>query len=86
VDWEYPGGNGDNYKQIPNSAKTFEIEAYPLLLAEIKKAIGDKELSIAVPGLKRDMIAFTKEQTPKIWEAVDFVNVCFYLRSQNASR
>ncbi|KAL1888199.1 hypothetical protein Cpir12675_006261, partial [Ceratocystis pirilliformis] len=38
----YPGGNGANYKQVPND--TSEIEAYPLLLAEIKNAIGDKEL------------------------------------------
>ncbi|KAK2752863.1 hypothetical protein FQN54_008016 [Arachnomyces sp. PD_36] len=78
VDWEYPGGNGDNYKQIPNTAKVSEIETYPLLLAEIKNAIGSKELSIAVPGLKRDMIAYTEEQAPKIWEAVDFVNVMSY--------
>lgn len=75
MDWEYPGGNGDNYKQIPNSDKVSEIETYPLLLAEIKEAIGSKELSIAVPGIKRDMIAFTEEQAPKIWEPVDFVNV-----------
>ncbi|KAJ6779939.1 hypothetical protein PWT90_05360 [Aphanocladium album] len=78
VDWEYPGGNGEDYKQNPNSGKTAEIETYPLLLKEIKAVIGDKELSIAVPGKVGDMIAFTAEQVPKISETVDFVNVMTY--------
>ncbi|KUI52797.1 Sporulation-specific chitinase 2 [Cytospora mali] len=78
IDWEYPAGNGYDYKQIPNSDLTSEIETYPLLLSAIKSAIGDKELSIAVPGLERDMIAFTAEQVPKIDAAVDFVNVMTY--------
>lgn len=75
VDWEYPGGNGEDYKSIPNDQKVGEIDSYPLLLAEIKAAIGDKELSIAVPGKEGDMIAFTAEKVPSINEAVDFVNV-----------
>lgn len=75
MDWEYPGGNGEDYKQNPNSGKVDEIANYALLLQEIKSAIGDKELSIAVPGLERDMIAFTSEQVPKINDAVDVVNV-----------
>ncbi|POR39076.1 Endochitinase B [Tolypocladium paradoxum] len=74
VDWEYPGGNGEDYKKIPNDQKKGEIEAYPLLLADIKAAIGDKELSIAVPGKVGDMIAFAAEQVPKIDKAVDFIN------------
>ncbi|KAI2603956.1 glycoside hydrolase family 18 protein [Hypoxylon fragiforme] len=78
VDWEYPGGNGEDYKQNPNSGKTDEIANYALLLQEIKSAIGDKELSIAVPGLERDMIAFTSEQVPKIDAAVDVINVMTY--------
>ncbi len=78
VDWEYPGGDGEDYKQNPNSGKVAEIETYPLLLQEIKAAIGDKELSIAVPGKEGDMIAFTAEQIPKISAAVDFVNVMTY--------
>ncbi|KAI4859925.1 glycoside hydrolase family 18 protein [Hypoxylon rubiginosum] len=78
VDWEYPGGNGEDYKQNPNSGKADEIANYALLLQEIKSAIGDKELSIAVPGLERDMIAFTAEQVPKISAAVDVVNVMTY--------
>lgn len=75
VDWEYPGGNGDDYKQIPNDQKVQEIENFPKLLQAIKTAIGDKELSIAVPGKEGDMIAFTAEQVPKINEIVDHVNV-----------
>lgn len=78
VDWEYPGGNGEDYKANPNSGKTGEIETYPLLLQEIKSAIGDKELSIAIPGRLDDMIAFTAEQVPKIDKAVDFINVMTY--------
>ncbi|KAK1757915.1 glycoside hydrolase superfamily [Echria macrotheca] len=84
VDWEYPGGNGDDYRQNPNSNKTSEIETFPLLLAEIKQAVvtkcrdRDVELSIAVPGLERDMIAYTAKQVPKIDKVVDFVNVMAY--------
>ncbi|KAI1169388.1 glycoside hydrolase family 18 protein [Nemania serpens] len=78
VDWEYPGGNGEDYKKNPNSGKVDEINNYPLLLRAIKDAIGDKELSIAVPGLERDMIAFTAEKVPAVSDAVDVVNVMAY--------
>lgn len=78
MDWEYPGGNGEDYKKNPNEGKVDEIANYPLLLQEIKDAIGDKELSIAVPGLERDMIAYTAEQVPKINDIVDVVNVMSY--------
>ncbi|KAI1825584.1 glycoside hydrolase family 18 protein [Xylaria intraflava] len=78
VDWEYPGGNGDDYKTNPNSGKVGEIDSYPLLLQAVKGAIGDKELSIAVPGLERDFIAFTPEKVPAINDAVDVVNVMTY--------
>ncbi|PHH62914.1 hypothetical protein CDD81_6547 [Ophiocordyceps australis] len=78
IDWEYPGGNGEDYKQITNDKKTSEIETYPQLLSEIKAAIGTKELSIATPGREPDYIAYTAEQVPKISEAVDFVNVMAY--------
>jgi chitinase len=79
IDWEYPGGNGDDYRKVPNSQKTGEIETYPLFLEAIRDAIGkDKILSVAVPGKRGDMIAFTKEQGPKIWSAVDMVNVMSY--------
>ena len=86
MDWEYPGGNGEDYKKNPNEGKVDEIANYPLLLQEIKDAIGDKELSIAVPGLERDMIAFTPQQSPLINAAVDVINVscphCLYIRFQ----
>ncbi|KAI2786475.1 hypothetical protein POX_g08861 [Penicillium oxalicum] len=78
IDWEYPGGNGQDYKQVPNSAKVDEIETYPLFLAAIREAIGDKVLSIAVPGRRQDFIAFTKEQGPAIFKSVDMVNVMTY--------
>jgi chitinase len=80
IDWEYPGGNGADYKQTPNSAKEYEIAAFPKLLTAIRSAIGkDKVLSIAVPGKKGDMIAFTKETGPAIWDAVDQVNVSSHM-------
>jgi chitinase len=78
VDWEYPGGNGEDYRRIPNSKKVSEIQTFPLLLAAIKDAIGDKELSIAVPGLERDMIAYIPEKVRKMNKSVDFVNVMSY--------
>ncbi|KAF4967376.1 hypothetical protein FSARC_5055, partial [Fusarium sarcochroum] len=75
IDWEYPGGNGQDYRQVPNSRKTSQAKAFPKLLREIKKFIGDRELSIAVPGLERDMVAYTTSEVPHINESVDFVNV-----------
>ena len=44
----------------------------------IKTEIGDKELSIAVPGKEIDMIAFTLEHAGSINEAVDVINVSLY--------
>jgi chitinase len=78
VDWEYPGGNGQDYMQNPNEGKVGEIQTFPLLLAEIKAAIGEKELSIAVPAKEGDMIAYTAAKVPLINESVDFVNVMTY--------
>ncbi|KAI1499013.1 glycoside hydrolase family 18 protein [Biscogniauxia marginata] len=79
IDWEYPGGNGEDYKIVPNEQKAWEIAAYPLLLAEIRKALGpEKLMSAAVPGLQRDMLAFTPETVPKIMESLDFLNVMTY--------
>ncbi|KAJ5469710.1 hypothetical protein N7539_009328 [Penicillium diatomitis] len=78
IDWEYPGGNGQDYKQVPNSAKVGEIETYPKFLAAIREAIGDKILSIATPGRLQDFIAFTKQQGPEIFKSVDMVNVMTY--------
>ncbi|KAF1966366.1 glycoside hydrolase [Bimuria novae-zelandiae CBS 107.79] len=79
IDWEYPGGNGADYKETPNSAKTDEVAAFPKVLAAIRKAIGpEKLLSIAVPGKKVDMIAYTEETGPKIWPSVDYINLMAY--------
>ncbi|KAI1003502.1 hypothetical protein K3495_g4703 [Podosphaera aphanis] len=79
IDMEYPGGNGEDYRKIPNSDKVGEIETYPLLLAEIRAAIGPgKLLTIATPGKKGDMIAYTPEKAPSIWASVDWVNVMTY--------
>ncbi|KAF6836914.1 Chitinase 1-like protein 1 [Colletotrichum musicola] len=77
VDWEYPGGNGADYKQKPNANKTFEINTFPLLLSAIKTQLKHHkmELSVTAPGLKRDMVAFTKHQVPKINAAVDHFTV-----------
>ncbi|KAI2466010.1 glycoside hydrolase family 18 protein [Annulohypoxylon bovei var. microspora] len=78
IDWEYPGGNGADYKQIPNANKTSEITTFPLLLHEIKAAISPKQLSIAVPARQGDLIAYTTTQAPSIFSAVDMVNVMAY--------
>ncbi|KAJ5198155.1 uncharacterized protein N7498_007272 [Penicillium cinerascens] len=78
IDWEYPGGNGQDYKQIPNADKVSEIETYPKFLAAVRQAIGNKTLSIAVPGRKQDMIAWNKDTGPEIFKSVDMVNVMSY--------
>ncbi|KAI1137332.1 glycoside hydrolase family 18 protein [Hypoxylon sp. FL0543] len=79
IDWEYPGGNGEDWKKVPNEEKAWEVAAYPKLLAEIRKALGpDKLVSAAVPGLPRDMIAFNSETVPQIMESLDFLNVMTY--------
>ncbi|KAI1378179.1 carbohydrate-binding module family 18 protein [Hypoxylon crocopeplum] len=78
VDWEYPGGNGADYKQMPNANKTTEITTFPMLLKEIKAAISPKMLSIAVPAMQHDMIAYTGYQSPSIFDAVDMVNLMAY--------
>ena len=79
IDWEYPAGNGADYRQVPNSKKTYEIKGFPKLLKAVKKAITPKPLSIAVAGLERDMIAFYGNPTPQeIWDTVDFVNIMTY--------
>ncbi|KAK1982044.1 family 18 glycosyl hydrolase [Colletotrichum cereale] len=79
MDWEYPGGNGEDYKVITNDEKKWEIDAYPLLLEEVRKQLPEgKLISAATPGLERDMIAFTNETVPRIMRSLDFVNVMTY--------
>lgn len=78
IDWEYPGGNGEDYKQVPNSEKEWEIAAYPLLLSELRSALGTSKLiTAAVPGIERDMIAF-RGNIVHIEPHLDFFNVMTY--------
>ncbi|KAL2812439.1 glycoside hydrolase superfamily [Aspergillus cavernicola] len=79
IDWEYPGGNGGDYRSICNEEKLSEVQNYPLLLQALRKEIGNnKTLSIATPGKREDMIAYTLETGPEIWESVDMINVMSY--------
>ncbi|KAI8964671.1 glycoside hydrolase family 18 protein [Daldinia sp. FL1419] len=79
IDWEYPAGNGEDWKKVPNEERTWQIAAYPDFLAEIRNALGpDKIISAAVPGLPRDMLAFKDETVPRIMESLDFLNVMTY--------
>lgn len=72
-------GNGEDYKRVPNSEKAWEIDAYPILLREIRTALGpNKIISAAVPGLQRDMLAFTPRTVPQIMQSIDFLNVMTY--------
>ncbi|KAI3394599.1 hypothetical protein diail_2522 [Diaporthe ilicicola] len=78
IDWEYPGGNGEDYKEVPNSEKEWEIKAYPLLLGELRSALGPfKLITAAVPGIERDMIAFGRNVV-HIEAHLDFLNVMTY--------
>lgn len=55
------------------------MNTFPLLVKAISDAIGDdKVLSIATPGLKRDMIGYTADNGPSIFENVDMVNIMSY--------
>lgn len=79
IDWEYPGGNGQDYLITSNEEKAHEVDAFPVFLRTLREELGpEKILSIAVPGLARDQIAFTPEKGPAIWESVDFVNIMTY--------
>ncbi|KAK8241528.1 putative class V chitinase [Phyllosticta capitalensis] len=79
LDFEYPGGNGIDYKKVPNSQKVWEIDAFPGFVQAVRNAIGkDKFLSIAVPGLERDMIAYTPTTVPKLAAIVDSFNIMSY--------
>ncbi|KAF2727819.1 glycoside hydrolase [Polyplosphaeria fusca] len=80
IDWEYPGGNGQDYKINPNSGKTEEPGKVPRFLELIRAAIGDdKLLSIAVPGKKIDIdLAFPAKTAPQVWKSVDQINVMAY--------
>ncbi|KAL2355746.1 glycoside hydrolase superfamily [Cryomyces antarcticus] len=79
IDWEYPGGNGEDYKRVPNSEKAWEVTAYPQLLSSIRSTLGpSKIISAAVPGLLRDMLAFTKDTIPLIAPSLDFFNIMTY--------
>ena len=50
-----------------------------MLLSEVRSALGPtKLLSAAVPGLPRDMLAFTKATVPAISASLDFFNVMTY--------
>lgn len=72
-------GNRDDYKTIPNEERSWEIEAFVQLLTDLRATIGtEKILSIAVPGLKRDLMAFTEDTVPRIVAQVDFINVMTY--------
>ncbi|KAM5350611.1 hypothetical protein ACJ41O_007116 [Fusarium nematophilum] len=79
LDWEYPGGNRDDYKLIPNSEREWEIEAFVSLVQETRKALGpDRLLSAAVPGKDIDLMAFTRNTIPRIMKEVDFLNIMTY--------
>ncbi len=78
-DADQVSGNGEDYKTVLNSEKEWETDAYPKLLAEIRASIGpSKIMSAAVPGLPRDMLAFTNSTVPKIMESLDFLNIMTY--------
>lgn len=72
-------GNRDDYKQVPNSERDWEIEAFVELLQELRAVLGkDKLLTVATPGKEVDLIAFTPSTMPRIVKAVDFINVMSY--------
>ncbi|KAI0480760.1 glycoside hydrolase superfamily [Xylariaceae sp. FL0804] len=94
VDWEYPGGNGADYKTSSTRQQAHEIGQFPLFLQAIKselkkQQVGSQDLSVAVAGTAAGMLAFPNATTAgKVWDNVDFVNVMAYdfvNRRDNAS-
>lgn len=72
-------GNRDDYKQIPNDEREWEVEGFVALLEELRLQIGqEKILSMAVPAMERDLMAFSAKTMPRITKAVDFINVMTY--------
>ncbi len=72
-------GNGEDWKRITNSEKAWEVDAFPELISEIRTGIGtDKVISAAIPGLPRDMIAFTPANLAKLVPLIDFFNIMTY--------
>lgn len=72
-------GNRDDYKEIPNSEREWEIEAFVKLLQQLRETLGDdKLLTIATPGKEIDLMAFTEATMPRILKAVDWINVMTY--------
>lgn len=72
-------GNGEDYKTHPNPTKGWEISAYSLLLSVLRKHLPSPLLiSAAVPGLRRDMLAFTDRTLPLINPSLDFINLMTY--------
>jgi GH18 family chitinase len=47
-------------------------------LAEVRSALGSQIISAAVPGLPRDMLAFTNITVPQIKSSLDFLNIMTY--------
>lgn len=48
-------------------------------MQEVRSALGhDKLLSMAVPGLERDMMAFTNSTVPRLVEQISFINIMTY--------
>jgi GH18 family chitinase len=79
LDWEYPGGNGEDYPKVPNSQHAHEIAAFPKVVRAIREAIGDdKILSLATPARRVDMIAYTKRNVKSIAQNVNFINVSIF--------
>ncbi|CAM1508580.1 Fc.00g054280.m01.CDS01 [Cosmosporella sp. VM-42] len=79
IDWEYPGGNRDDYKAVPNSEREWELEAFVHLMEDLRDALGpDKIISAAVPGKDCDLMAFTSSTVPRIMQQVDFLNIMTY--------
>ncbi|EHL01634.1 putative Chitinase C [Glarea lozoyensis 74030] len=54
-------------------------DAYPKLLSTLRKHLGPSKLiTAAVPGLPRDMLAFTSTTIPIILPSIDFFNIMTY--------
>lgn len=81
LDWEYPVNNGAEYKNkdgTPKKDRDDEIDAYIELMRLIRAMKPDIILSVAVPGIPGDTLAFTEESVGHMDKCLDFWNVMSY--------
>ena len=80
LDWEFPVGNGPNYKEPGQENNPNERFWFVDLVYKLRVGLGkDKLLTSALPGKEVDLsLAFDDETVPALEKAIDFYNLMTY--------